>query len=516
MKRIIFSLILAIASSSYATPLVDLQSGHILGTENDKAYIYKGIPYAKPAIGDLRFAPPVKTESLTGDFKADEFCKIPIQSPFMNYPKLKDEGLDSLCLNIYTPKGAKLNDKYPVYMWIYGGAFVGGASSHPLYEGSEFAKNGIVFVSINYRLGAEGFYSSKTTKQLYGTTGNWGLLDMILALNWIKDNIKYFGGDENNVTIGGESAGAFSVSALVLSPLTKGLFKKAVMESGTILSYPFVSLNQKENQLIAYGHSEKLNNKFDIKDTLSGLAELRNISPEILSNYCPLDLGFDNKDGSYLIPNFDGYVIPDNPYEALKKGKFNDVDILLGYNTNEGTMFVPPTVTEKQIESVISYIHKKNGLDRISKLYSRDIYKNPYDRSCEYIGDIAFNLGMKIFADNISKKNKVYMYHFDYAPEYMLRTPYKVGHASEIAYVFNNLQKDATQTQRQVAAEFHKRVVNFIKTGNPNTDGNTEENTIWNTYEKNNATVFRISDKQHMETFMLKDRLDILESELFN
>lgn len=515
MKRIILSLIFVLSFSSFAAPTVDSMLGKITGIENDRAYIYKGIPYAKATTGDLRFAPPVKADSFVGEFKADKFCKIPFQSPFMNYPKLNGEGVDSLCLNVYTPKGAKVNDKYPVYMWIYGGAFVGGASSLPLYDGSEFAKDGIVFVSINYRLGAEGFYSSKSTKQLYGTTGNWGLLDMILALNWIKDNIKYFGGDPDNVTIGGESAGAFSVSALVLSPLTKGLFKRAVMESGTILSYPFVSMNQNDNQLIAYGHSEKLNSKFDIKDSMAGLADLRNIPPEILSNYCPLDLGFDNKDGSYLIPNFDGYVIPYEPYESLKNGEFNNVDILLGYNTNEGTMFVPPSVTDKQLDSVITYHHKKNGSNRINKLYSREIYQNPYDRSCEYIGDIAFNLGMKIFADNISKTNKVYMYHFDYAPEYMMRTPYKVGHASEIAYVFNNLQKNATKTQRQVADVFHRRVVNFIKTGNPNTDGNTEEKIIWNTYEENNSSVFRISDRQHMEAFKLKDRLEILESELF-
>ena len=514
MKQI-FILIVFLPFFANATPIVDSKVGTISGVETDKAYIYKGIPYAKAAIGDLRFAPPVKADRVTGEFKAEKFCKIPIQSPFMNYPKLNGEGVDSLCLNVYTPKGAKINDKYPVYMWIYGGAFVGGASSHPLYDGSEFAKDGIVFVSINYRLGAEGFYSSKTTKQLYETTGNWGFLDMVLALNWIKDNIKDFGGDPDNITIGGESAGSFSVSALILSPLTKGLFNKAVMESGTILSYPFVSLNNKDNQQIAYGHSEKLNKKFDIKDSVSGLTTLRNIPPEILSNYCPLDLGFDNKEGSYLIPNFDGYVIPENPYESLKNGNFNDVDVLLGYNTNEGTMFVPPSVTENQIVGVISYLHKDGDADKINKLYSLETYKNTYDRSCEYIGDIAFNLGMKIFADNISNKNKVYMYHFDYAPEYMLRTPYKVGHASEIAYVFNNLQKDATQTQRQVAAAFHRRVVNFIKTGNPNTDGIIEEKTIWSTYEKNNSSVFRISDSQHMEPFTIKDRLDVLESEMF-
>ncbi|KAI4454008.1 carboxylic ester hydrolase [Holotrichia oblita] len=207
-------------------------SGKIMGVKENGISIFKGIPYAKAPVGELRFAPPVGIEPWTGVLDCVNFGP---QCP-QNMPK-ENQAIseDCLNLNVWTPANRKKDEKLPIYVYIHGGAGAVGSSADPLYSGEGFAQKGIVYFSIQYRVNALGWFASNETLKQYGTTGNWGLLDQIEALKWIKKNASLFGGDPNNITVGGESFGAFSNSALILSPLAEGLFQRVIMESGTIL-----------------------------------------------------------------------------------------------------------------------------------------------------------------------------------------------------------------------------------------------------------------------------------------
>ena len=296
MKRLFHTLFITLlftfaVNCSYANsePLVITDIGAIEGVSEHGVEHFYGIPYAKAPVHDLRFAPTVAADPFADTFKADSFCPVVPQSSFIVKRKGFRTGDNSLCLNIYRPKNAKKGDKLPVFVWIHGGAYMMGASNNPYYDGTAFAKDGVILVSINYRLHALGFYSSKYTYKKYGTTGNWGHLDMIEALKWVRNHIESFGGDPDKVTIGGESAGSMAVSSLVLSPLAKGLFKRAVLESGTILSYPFVSLYKSENSKSAFTNSAAIATLFGADDSESGLEALRTIDPLLLSYNCGYD-----------------------------------------------------------------------------------------------------------------------------------------------------------------------------------------------------------------------------------
>ncbi|MHB9296596.1 hypothetical protein PilKf_02369 [Pillotina sp. SPG140] len=195
------------------------RNGPIEGLEADGIYAYKGIPYAKAPVGDLRFAPPQDVEPWTTVLDCTKYGPLTVQladNPFLAVENA-NQSEDSLSLNVWTPAAPGATDKLPVYVYIHGGGFGNGSGNETTFDGTSFAKNGVVTVTINYRLGTLGFFASQETYKQYGTTGNWGLLDQIKALEWIRDNIANFGGDPSQVTIGGESAGSWSVSALIES-----------------------------------------------------------------------------------------------------------------------------------------------------------------------------------------------------------------------------------------------------------------------------------------------------------
>ena len=249
---------LAVLNAAQSAPLVESPAGQIEGEDLNCVEVFRGIPYAQTVTDELRFAPPVAVQPFSKKFTASRFCPIAPQSGFLNYDSTQSGGANYLCLNIFRPKGINPDSRVPVYVWIHGGAFAAGSGSIPLYDGSHFAKDGIINVTLNYRLGAEGFLYSKKLLTKYGTSGNWGLMDNIEALKWIKKNIGSFGGDISNITVGGNSAGAMAASALILNPQLKGLFQKAVLESGTLISYPFLGFNTEQNHEIAVSRSQKL------------------------------------------------------------------------------------------------------------------------------------------------------------------------------------------------------------------------------------------------------------------
>lgn len=515
--KIYFSLFIFLLGlqSVLSAPLVETPVGLIEGEELNGVEFFKGIPYAQTVTEELRFAPPVAASPFKEKFKADRFCPIAPQAAFLNYDSSQSGDKSYLCLNIFRPVNLTSESKAPVYVWIHGGAYASGTSGIPLYDGSQFAKDGIITVTVNYRLGAEGFLHSNSLLKKYGTTGNWGHLDLIEALKWVNQNIESFGGDTGNITVGGGSAGAMAASALILNPKVKGMFQKAILHSGTIISFPFVGLNSEQNHDTAQKRSQKLFSQFGVEDSDAGVDMLRSLDPYLLAYQCAYDYDFTHNRGSFMIPYLDGNVLPLSPYKELKRNNYNDVSVLMGYNSNEGTLFVNSDLTENDFYSGLYANFDKNTAESLKNLYKLTEKSSVYEKASEFMGDVMFNLGMKIFADNLSATQKVYVYHFDYLPKSSKGDISGVHHSSELKYAFNNMSKDASQKSRDVAEVFHLRLVNFLKTGDPDSAGAMSTLIKWKTYDSNDRAVLRIGSYTGVEEFKLKEKLSKLEEIFF-
>ncbi len=342
MTKLAFLFLLSAACSSHPEKTakipvtrdrVVIESGIISGIAgtDSSVKIFKGIPFARPPVGDLRWKPPVPPEHWEGIRKCDTFPASAMQAkpaPFAMWSKefmAPEEPLseDCLYLNVWTAARYQ-QDKLPVIVWIHGGAFTGGSGSVPLYDGEEMAKKGVVYITINYRLGIFGFlaHPELSKESPDKVSGNYGILDQIAALQWVKKNATAFGGDTARITIAGQSAGSISVNALMVSPLAKGLFHRVIAQSGGMFSSSFST-----NLADAEKSGNDLLNQLKVKS----ISELRSMPAEVLL-----------KNGGRLGLTIDGYVIPPS-YATFKAGKQNDVPLLTGWNKDEMAFFVPQT-----------------------------------------------------------------------------------------------------------------------------------------------------------------------------
>ncbi|HSZ85763.1 MAG TPA: carboxylesterase family protein, partial [Puia sp.] len=332
-KKTIFLFLLPITVVGFSQTqkfpeVIKVDGGLISGTNNltKDIHVYKGIPFAAPPINNLRWREPQPVIAWSGIKKCDAFSASPMQSkpvPFGVYTKeflIPESPIseDCLYLNIWT--GAKSSsEKRPVIVWIYGGGFVSGGTACPIYDGEAMAKKGIVFVSINYRVGVFGFFAHPelTKESGHNASGNYGLMDQIAALKWVKKNIAAFGGNPDNVTIAGQSAGAVSVNELVASPLCKGLFEHAIAESGAAFINGMIhtgTLKQAEED------GSKIAQSFQA----TSINDLRKISAE--------ELLMKAWGGGTIV---DGYVLPDPIANIFAAGKQNDVDVITGWNDDD-------------------------------------------------------------------------------------------------------------------------------------------------------------------------------------
>src|SRR5580658_9832104 len=320
--------ILQLASIAFAQQATT-ESGAVSGVREGDLSVYKGIPFAAPPLGDLRWQPPAPVAPWSGIRKADAFApacmQVGVSMPGEAPPAVSE---DCLYLNIWIP-AKSAHEHLPVIVWIYGGGFINGSASMPLYWGDRLAHKGVIVVTIAYRLGPLGFlaHPELTRESPYRSSGNYGLMDQIAALEWIQRNIAAFGGDPECVTIAGQSAGAISVSILMASPLAKGLFQRAIAESGGL----FEPLALAPKFLLA--NAETDGDKYAVSLGAVSLKELRQLPATLLTGNA----------GGIVHPVIEPYVLPHSPYEAFTSGEQNDVPLLIGSNAEEARALVDVT-----------------------------------------------------------------------------------------------------------------------------------------------------------------------------
>jgi len=446
---------------------VKVEGGLLEGVAGDNLTVYKGIPFAAPPMGDLRWRAPQPALKWKGVRKADQFACGCMQS--MGGPPPSGMSEDCLYLNIWTPAKSP-KERVPVLVWIYGGGFNGGATSIPGYGGEKLAKRGVVLVSIAYRVGILGFYAHPelSAESPHHVSGNYGLLDMIAGLQWIKRNIAAFGGDPKKVTIFGESAGAIAVSMLCASPLARGLFEGAISESGGSFG-PFSKAPVFGENMRVLTDSETSGVDFAKAAGASTLREMRALTAEKL-----LETGRGQRGMAW--PIVDGWVIPDDQYRLYEAERFNDTPILVGYNSDEGLSFS----RERTPDDYIAGVRKRYGpfADRLLEAYptaSDAVTKTARDLA----RDAAFGWHTLVWArlQSAKGKSKAYLYYFDQHPAYPEGSP-EAGrgspHGAEIAYVFehlNELRRPATSEDQVISDAMAAYWTNFAKRGDPNGKG---------------------------------------------
>jgi para-nitrobenzyl esterase len=444
---------------------VKTEQGKVQGkTINDgKVKAFLGMPYAAPPVGDLRWKAPQPPAKATAVRDATKFGAHCSQGRVFDDMIFQDgvASEDCLFLNVYAPADATGKSKLPVMFWIHGGGYSGGASSEPRHNGDFLPLKGVVLVTINYRLGVFGFLAtSDLAKEANGAAGNYALLDMVAALGWVKDNIKAFGGNPDNVTIFGESAGSFAVSTLMASPMAKGLFHKAIGESGSALGSGL------GGQTVAERVQE--DNKWVDSLGVKSLQELRALPADKILEAAK------NKRGGFS-PVIDGKVLHEPVAETYAAGKQAHVPLLAGWNRDEGGLGAGTTAEKWKARANDLF---RDRADEFLKLYPGDTDEQAARSAADYNGDafIVFGTWKWIEAHRKTGDSPVYRYHFELpALPSKFHPGTAVFHSDDIEYVFGTLDTRPGETvrpeDRKMSDQMMSYWTNFAKTGDPNGPG---------------------------------------------
>ena len=454
-------------SSGAAAQNVATQSGVIKGTYEHGLSVYKGVPFAAPPVAELRWRPPMPPAAWTGTRAADHFAPACMQEgvsmPGEAPPAISE---DCLYLNIWAPK-RRARMRSPVIVWIYGGGYRNGSASMPLYWGDQLARNGAVVVTIAYRLGPLGFLAlpALTRESPHRSSGNYGLMDQIAALGWVQRNIAAFGGDPHRVTIAGQSSGAISVSVLMASPLAKGLFQRAIAESGGL----FEPLELAPNYLLA--NAERDGEKYAAALGAGSIQDLRQLPASML-------LGGGDA-GGVTHPVIESYVLPVAPYEVFSSGRQNDVPLLLGSNAEEARSLVD--VSHVQAATFDFDIERAFGAlpPAIMAAYPHATDEQARQARLELERDLRFGWDMWAWArlQSGTGKNRVFYYSFRQRPPFPADSIYAdwgASHFAELWYVFGHLDQVPwhwSASDRALAAQMCLYWVNFARSGDPNGHG---------------------------------------------
>ncbi len=445
--------------------LANTHQGPVIGLRQGDVNIFRGIPFAAPPLGKLRFLPP--RPPLPRSQPLD--CRMLRDSAVQGAEKISPSithSEDCLHLNLWAPASATQGSGLPVLVYIHGGGFSEGSPAKPVFDGSHFARGGVVQVNISYRLGALGFMAFEKVEEEHGFLGNTGLLDQIAALHWVQENIAFFGGNPGCVTVCGESAGAFSVSSLILSPLAKGLFHRAIMQSGNILGQPILAPMNPGNRGTAIVQSKSYAAGFRC-NSLSGL---RKLDARLLCRGCAFKDNMLTPARYNFWPVFDGKLLPQNPYQALTQGEVNEVDVLAGFNSDEGTLFIPKNTPEEEYIQLCLRIFGTAAYE-VLKRFPVGGGHTPADRARGLI-QMGLRFGGDVFADEMSRRGKqVWLYNFNHRIALLDRLGLGITHAVELIFVFKTVPKLLLKNPAhgQMMEETHARWLNFVRTGNPNT-----------------------------------------------
>ena len=453
-------------------------SGAVEGVTADGVESFKGIPFAAPPVGDLRWRAPQPAAKWPGVRKADTFGNDCMQTPFGGdaAPLGATPGEDCLVLNVWRPAGVPKDAKLPVIFWIYGGGFVNGGSSPPVYDGSSFAKKGVIMVSANYRLGRFGFFGfpelSKQNKD-NGLLGNYGYMDQIAALKWVQANIAAFGGDPANVTIFGESAGGGSVHVLMTSPQAKGLFAKAIVQSGGGRGNLMGDRDLRADKP-NLPSSETLGVNFARQQGIEGtgpeaLAALRKLSAEQVNGGLGM-MTMQAAASTYGGPMVDGVIVKESPQSAYEAGRHAQVPFMIGATSADiGFGFAPSKEAAFAAFGPLA--------DQARAAYDPDGSKPLQQLNTEIAMDKTMIEPSRYVAGVLAGKGLAsYEYRFGYVADSM-KAEWKTGapHATEIPYVMNTVQTKygdkLTATDAKIADQTNSYWANFARTGNPNGDG---------------------------------------------
>jgi para-nitrobenzyl esterase len=502
MKKLLSLLLIAPSLLFAQTTIVKTTTGAISGIEKNNIQIFKGIPFAQPPVGDLRWKAPQPVKPWKDIKQCIAFGPSPMQFEPMPFMCWSEEYLipkapiseDCLYLNVWAPK--KSSTKKAVLVYIYGGGFMSGGAGCAIYDGTEMAKKDIVYVSINYRVGVFGFlaHPELSKESANNVSGNYGLLDMVAALKWVKENIAAFGGDPSRVTIAGQSAGAFAVNFLAASPLTKGLIHGAIAESGGSILPSSIrpNIHLKEAEVMGVDYAKKL--------ACNNIQDLRNKSAkEILSS-----------NGGLSAPFEDGFVVPNSMMETYKNGKQNDIPTLLGWNLDDKIMGSP--VPAKQF---IEAIKKQFGANAESLLtqYGASNDAEAAASQGDLSRDQTFGVQGYVWATLQSEKGKAPLYVYNFNRKLPALTPandFGAFHTGEVPYAYNNLHtvnnRPFTKADYDLADQMSSYWVNFVKTGNPNSTGLIQ----WPTYKKETKQIIQLDAKTNVVKLPTESKLALL------
>ncbi|HKT12030.1 MAG TPA: carboxylesterase family protein [Terriglobia bacterium] len=501
-------------AAARASDQVTIGSGTLQGktVAGSNVRAFRGIPFAVPPLGRLRWRPPQPVHPWQGVREADAFGPRCMQLRVFSDMVFRDKGPseDCLYLNVWTPAKSS-SERLPVMFWIYGGGFQAGATSEPRQEGMNLAKKGVVVVSANYRLNIFGFfaYPGLAEESPHHADGNYGLMDQIAALRWVRQNISAFGGDPSNVTIFGESAGSWSVSDLMASPLAKGLFQKAIGESGADFG-----AGPDLHAPLSLAQSEKAGEKFAQSIGADSLAALRAI---------PANKLLQESKKAHFWPNVDGYVLP-QPLDAIfSEGRQSHVPLLAGWNKDETVGNLYSKTTPPTAENLILAIRKRFGpqADQAMKFYPHATQVEVRHSTETFASDFftVYLTWKWLEMQNKTGDSPVYRYLFTRTPPEPLSetdegiplVKYGARHSAEIEYVFGVLKWQKIPWQPvdfRVSDAMMTYWSNFARTCDPNGGGLPH----WPQYKPPDLEVMDLGENIHAAPATDQKRFEFIDS----
>lgn len=442
-------------------------------TETDPEIMaFRGIPFAAPPVDELRWKLPAPVEPWEGTRHATEFGARCMQGSRVGQADVSE---NCLYLNIWTER--EKSEPQPVMVWVHGGGFTGGAGSNGIYDGTNLASRGVVLVTINYRLNVFGFlaHPALSAESEHGASGNYGLMDIVAALRWVRDNISAFGGDPTRVTVFGESAGAGAVMSLMLIPEAEGLYHRVISESNWVYGWDRALSGNVRGAESGEAQGVRIAEALGVSDPNTSLQEMRAASAQdVLAASATGGSSPFTREGNVWAPNVDDWIIPDDPVAMYRSGRQHDVALIVGMNGNEGGMFTRRMGIEDvgAFEAHIRQVYPAQAAQALT------LYDVGADAEVEagldhLVHDLYFAGPVQLHARTHARvSSDVWLYHFTHVPPTAMGGRIGSHHAAELGYVFGNLRGDGyTDVDREISDAMMSYWVRFAKDGDPNEEG---------------------------------------------